>query len=397
MSDLSPILSLPYLLPSQAQKHVTHNEALQLLDALVQLRVIAFDAETPPLDPSPGASYALGDTPTAAWSGWSQHLAIWQGEGWLFVMPLPGWRAWGEDTEELRVWQGSSWELPPSETQNLDHIGINSSADASNRLTIAADASLFTHDGAGHQMKLNKSASGQTAALLFQSNWNGRAELGLLGSNDCSIKTSSGGSWQNSLVLKANGSAGLGTTSPSAHLEIAGSGQDYLLAGAGAGAGGGAMFRLAADGNGSCDGAWSGGGADYAEWFEWQDGNPLHEDRRGLSVVLEGARIRPARAGEDPIGVISAAPAVIGDGDMGHWKGRWQRDAFGAVLRDPDEEPLQDPAYDPNRPYQPRSTRPEWDLVGLMGKLRLRPDQSKGARWIFMRSLSDQIEEWLIR
>ncbi|WP_420916472.1 peptidase G2 autoproteolytic cleavage domain-containing protein [Pseudophaeobacter leonis] len=58
---------------------------------------------------------------------------------------------------------------------------------------------------------------------------------------------------------------------------------------------------------------------------------------------------------------------------------------------------MQNPAYDPNRPYQPRSTRSEWDLVGLMGKLRLRPDQSKGARWIFMRSLPDQIEEWLIR
>ncbi|WP_277620926.1 peptidase G2 autoproteolytic cleavage domain-containing protein, partial [Pseudophaeobacter leonis] len=138
-----------------------------------------------------------------------------------------------------------------------------------------------------------------------------------------------------SLVLKANGSAGLGTASPTAHLEIAGSGQDYLLAGAGAGAGGGAMFRLASDGNGSCDGAWSGGGADYAEWFEWQDGNPLHEDRRGLSVVLEGARIRPARADEDPIGVISAAPAVIGDGDMGYWKGRWQRDALARCCATP--------------------------------------------------------------
>jgi hypothetical protein len=157
------------------------------------------------------------------------------------------------------------------------------------------------------------------------------------------------------------------------------------------------MFRLASDGNGSCDGAGSGGGADYAEWFEWQDGNPLHEDRRGISVVLEGSRMRPAQPGEDPIGVISAAPAVIGDGDMGHWKGRWQRDDFGAVLRDPEAQPLQDPAYDPNRPYQPRSARAEWDLVGLMGKLRLRPDQAKGARWIFMRSVSDQIEEWLIR
>ncbi len=48
MSDTSPILGLPYLQPSQAQKHVTHNEALQVLDVVTQLVVEAFDADTPP-------------------------------------------------------------------------------------------------------------------------------------------------------------------------------------------------------------------------------------------------------------------------------------------------------------------------------------------------------------
>ncbi|XHE57044.1 hypothetical protein L0Z66_19950 (plasmid) [Phaeobacter sp. BS34] len=46
------------------------------------------------------------------------------------------------------------------------------------------------------------------------------------------------------------------------------------------------MFRLSQTGNGYCDGAWTGGGADYAEFFEWEDGNPDGEDRRGVSVVM---------------------------------------------------------------------------------------------------------------
>lgn len=397
MSETSAILALPYMLASQAQKHVTHNEALQLLDALVQLRVSAFEAETPPLTPSPGEAYALGALPTGAWAGQAGQagqLAIWQGEGWLFITPQIGWRAWGEEISELRIWQGSAWQQLRAETQNLPQIGINTSADASNRLAIAAEASLFSHAGSGHQMKLNKSASAQTAATLFQSNWSGRAEIGLLGNDDLSFKLSSdGSSWNTGLALTASGHAGFGTASPAAHVEIAGSGSDYLLASDGSGP----VFRLGSDGNGACDGAWSGGGADYAEWFEWRDGNPGNEDRRGLAVVLEGAFIRPAQSGEDPIGVISAAPALIGDDDLGGWKGRWQRDAFGALLLDHAGQRQENPAYDPSRPYQPRTARQEWALVGLMGKLRLRRGQPCAGRWRRMRQISDQVDEWLLR
>lgn len=55
MPDSSAILALPYLQPSQAQKHVTHNEALRLLDVLVQLSVAGFGAETPPAAPEAGS------------------------------------------------------------------------------------------------------------------------------------------------------------------------------------------------------------------------------------------------------------------------------------------------------------------------------------------------------
>ena len=106
----------------------------------------------------------------------------------------------------------------------------------------------------------------------------------------------------------------------------------YALATFRSGGGADTEFRFAGDGNGFCDGSWTGGGADYAEFFEWADGNPAGEDRRGLSVVLDGDKIRQAQDGEQPIGVISANPSVIGDGDIDRWKGKYLRDDFGAFL-----------------------------------------------------------------
>ncbi|UWQ56511.1 DUF2793 domain-containing protein [Leisingera caerulea] len=393
MTQSSPILALPYLMPSQAQKHVTHNEALQLLDALVQLSVQGFDAATPPASPAPGESHALGPAPQAAWAGHAGEIAVWQGEGWLFLAPRPGWRAWSLAEAELRVWDGGAWILPPAATQNLARVGVGTAADAANPLSAAGPATLLTHAGAGHQLKVNKAASSDTASVLFQSGWSGRAEMGLAGNDDFTVKISAdGSSWSTALALKANGRAGLGTASPAAHLEILGGGDDYLLAGDGS-----TGFRLGADGNGSCSGAWSGGGADYAEWFEWSDGNPDAEDRRGLSVVLEGAKIRPAQPGEVPIGVISSTPAVIGDGDLGEWKHRWLRDAYGGLLRDAAGQRQENPAYDPSQPYVPRSERPEWALAGLLGKLRLRHGQPAAPGWIRMRQISAEVEEWLVR
>ncbi|NVK13360.1 MAG: DUF2793 domain-containing protein [Rhodobacteraceae bacterium] len=395
MTQASPILALPYLMPSQAQKHVTHNEALQMLDALVQLSAEAFDAVTPPASPAPGETHVLAPSPAGAWAGQGNAIAVWQGEGWMFLSPLPGWRAWGIAEQELRVWTGSAWALPPAETQNLARLGVGTAGDAANPLAVSGPATLLSHAGAGHQLKINKAASADTAALLFQSDWSGRAEMGLAGNDDFAVKLSAdGSSWSTALALTSAGRAGFGTASPAAHLEIQGSSDDYLLAGDG---GASPDFRLGADGNGSCSGAWSGGGADYAEWFEWADGNPEGADRRGLSVVLAGEKIRAAQAGEEPIGVISANPAVVGDGDMDAWKHRWLRDPYGALLRDAAGKPQENPAYDASRVYAPRAQRPEWALVGLLGKLRLRQGQPAGAGWIRMRTAAPGIGEWLVR
>ncbi|MEM9128172.1 MAG: DUF2793 domain-containing protein [Pseudomonadota bacterium] len=202
MSDLSAVLSLPYLQPSQAQKHVTHNEALRQLDLVVQLRVTAIDSQTPAPLPQDGEIYALGDTPTGAWAGQARKLAAWLDGSWHFIEPGVGWRAWDLSVSRLMVWDGTEWGPLPVETQNLDGIGIGTASDSVNRLSLRSEASLLNHDGADHRLKINKAADTDTAALLFQSGWTGHAEIGLAGETALSFKTSPDGTtWHEALRL----------------------------------------------------------------------------------------------------------------------------------------------------------------------------------------------------
>src|SRR5699024_10487958 len=81
---------------------------------------------------------------------------------------------------------------------------VNTGADAVNRLAVRAGAVLLTHEGAGHQLKINKAGAGDTASLLFQSDWDGHAEMGLAGTNDFSVKVSPDGSaWVTALAIDA--------------------------------------------------------------------------------------------------------------------------------------------------------------------------------------------------
>ncbi|WP_417821349.1 peptidase G2 autoproteolytic cleavage domain-containing protein [Terasakiella sp.] len=273
------------------------------------------------------------------------------------------------------------------------------------------------------------------------------------------------------------------------------------------------------------DGAWSANGADFAEYFEWADGNPTNEDRSGWAVVLENGKIRKALAAEIPFGVISARPTVVGDAAELKWADKYLKDDFNkyimedyevvewtetkvvqdateavyqtitkerevqatetitedvssielidgkytkVVKTETKEIPLFDefdlyedgaivgvhcvprmvtetyevdeivspaqeektedvqhsyavdevpdgvvvpvdatrstqqrrklnPNYDENQEYVPRSERPEWDCVGLMGKLRVVKGEVVSPNWIKMRDVSGTVEEWLVR
>lgn len=196
MSDISANLSLPYIQPSQAQKHVTHNEGMRRLDTLVQLMVLAADETTPPTAPEDGDRYILPASATGAWVGQDGNLAVHENNAWKFYTPKAGWTAWVNTPGEQQVFDGTDW-IPASgaiDLQNLDMVGIATTADTTNRLAVAADATLLTHAGTGHQLKLNKAGSGDTASLLFQTGWSGRAEIGTAGSDDFEIKVSDDGS-----------------------------------------------------------------------------------------------------------------------------------------------------------------------------------------------------------
>ena len=208
-------------------------------------------------------------------------------------------------------------------------------------------------------------------------------------------------------------------------------------------------------------------GADYAEYFEWSDGNPNNEDRAGYTVVLKDEnKIGIATAGDSPssiIGVISGAPAIVGDGQDLSWRGKWKRDEFGreettpvqylvwnqgyeedengnkVPVKQPDQtyqtsmegsdhqmevgskldaaiaagsvpqyaidnniimnatRRVKDPLYDETKEYVSREFRQEWSPVGLVGKLVIHKGQVMGDRWIKMKDINEELEQWLVR
>lgn len=206
MAEDTTNLELPYILSSQAQKHITHNEALNRLDALVHL-VIQLAASSPPDTPEEGACYAVLAAPTDAWSGKAGRIAFRQDGAWIFITPRTGWIAWFVASSRQKIWTGSGWDnLADIDESPFAKLGIHATADTTNRLSLNSAASLFNHDGHGHQLKINKAEAGDTGALLYQTDFSGRAEMGLAGSDDFALKVSGdGATWKTALRTEAGG------------------------------------------------------------------------------------------------------------------------------------------------------------------------------------------------
>jgi Protein of unknown function (DUF2793) len=211
MND-TPNLALPYILASQAQKHVTHNEAIRALDCLVQLSVESRSLAVPPATPDEGGRYIVAAAASGDWTGKSEKIAAFQDGAWAFYEPKEGWSAWVADEHALAIYSAGAWATftgsgsgAITEFDNLDHAGINATADATNRLSLKSPASLFDNEGAGHQQKINKHAATDTASVLYQTSYSGRAEMGLAGDDDFHFKVSPDGSaWHDSIVIDRN-------------------------------------------------------------------------------------------------------------------------------------------------------------------------------------------------
>ena len=194
MPDTSTILSLPLIQPAQAQKHVTHNEALRMLDLMVQLSVKARDLTAPPVSPVLGDRYIVPVGASGAWAGQAGKIALFEAGAWQFFTPLVGWQAYVVAEAAMAIFTGSVWltaaDVPPSFSQ----LGVSATPDAINRLAVSSPASLFDHAGAGHLMKLNKASAADSASVAFQTGYSSRALLGTQGSDDFGLKVSLDGS-----------------------------------------------------------------------------------------------------------------------------------------------------------------------------------------------------------
>ena len=148
-------------------------------------------------------------------------------------------------------------------------------------------------------------------------------------------------------------------------------------------------LRLTFGGDLYIAGTYTNSGADYAECFEWADGNPNNEDRTGKFAVIENNKIRLAVSGDkkELMGVITAFPTVLGDSFDSYWHGKYVTDVYGRIQYEtvevPEQEdipahtekrPIISPEFDETREYVSRAQRPEYGKFAMLGKLIVEDD-----------------------
>jgi len=203
-------------------------------------------------------------------------------------------------------------------------------------------------------------------------------------------------------------------------------------------------FVFRGDGNGYADGTWNNNGADYAEFFESSTGQSIPV---GSTVVLDDNKVRLATESDnadDVIGVVrpkepSKASMVVGNTAWNKWANKYLTDDFDryimedhntiewtdadgkqhsyeshnipqnvvvpndATVKTHDENGKKfqhyklNPAWNPDAEYVNRENRDEWLIIGLVGQVKVLKGQKMGSRWVKMRDVSANVEEWFIR
>jgi hypothetical protein len=214
MTDTSPNLGLPFYQTKLNEFEVQHNEALLMLDALVMLAVIDRDLSAPPVSPALGDRYLVKATGTGDFAGNDNRVAQYDTGGWNFYAPKAGWTCYVQDESVLLAWDGASWAPAldvmgaVTELNNLSLLGIGTAADSVNPLSAKLNnvlwaARTISEGGDGTlRYKMSKEDASKTLSLLFQNNFEGRAEVGLTGDDDFRVKVSAdGATWQDAIVI----------------------------------------------------------------------------------------------------------------------------------------------------------------------------------------------------
>jgi hypothetical protein len=210
MTD-TPNLGLPFIEGSQAQKHVTHNEGLRILDAAIQIAVLDLTRTSPPSSPAEGERHVVATGATGVWAGHANAIATWQDGAWAFLLPKTGWCIWSVADDVMFVFDGTHWrdlrDLPVT-LDNAVHVGINTTASSPNLLSVKSNAALLTAinvaDGGNGdaRLQISKESAAKTASVFFSDAFSGRAEFGLLGSDAFKLKVSAdGSSWAEAFTI----------------------------------------------------------------------------------------------------------------------------------------------------------------------------------------------------
>lgn len=218
-------LSFAFIAQNQSQKEVTANEALSVIDAILNRGAVSIGDTTPPMTPSEGDLYILGASATGDWSSHDKEVAYYFNSSWNFISPNEGISLWVNDEDKFYAYNGTNWVVSASRSlddltdvavtsassndvlqhdgstfvnqsymDNLSRLGVNTTSDSTNKFAVKSDAVLFDTATGDSQVKLNKTSSSDTASFLFQDNFSSRAEFGLIADDNFQLKVSNDGS-----------------------------------------------------------------------------------------------------------------------------------------------------------------------------------------------------------
>ncbi|UFK26776.1 ribonuclease III [Roseobacter phage RDJL6] len=228
----TPNFSITELAASQAQKYVTVNEALRVVDTALNLTVIRSDFTAPPGAPAEGDKYIPAATASGAWTGKENQVAAYINAEWIFFTPAEGWRAYDQTTGTLLLWNGSAWvsllgaagngsAAAPSYSFASDpdtglyrnaanQLGISTGGAermlvGNTQVAVSTGDLLVNNSGTNAAVTVNKNAVGNDAGFTFQTAFSTVAQLGALGNNDFTIKV--GGSFTTALTIDSSTAA----------------------------------------------------------------------------------------------------------------------------------------------------------------------------------------------